>query len=83
MSQVGYLPADQKLKRGEIVLQYTKVLEQPDYTPIPFNKQVVSDFAQSSTAKLVFFPSFILLNNSCLFVVIRMVDFFVSPFTDR
>ena len=41
MSAVGHLPPDQKLKRGEVLLQYTKVLAQPDYTPIPFHKQQV------------------------------------------
>lgn len=41
MSSVGVLPPEQKLKRGEVLLQYTRVLAPPDYTPIPFNKQQV------------------------------------------
>lgn len=41
LSSVGTLPADSKLKRGEVLLQYTRVLQPPDYTPIPFNQQQV------------------------------------------
>jgi len=41
MSSVGVLPGDEKLKRGEVLLQYTRVLAPPDYSPIPFNKQQV------------------------------------------
>ena len=41
MSSVGHLPPDQKLKRGEVLLQYTRVLQPPDYTPIPLNQQQV------------------------------------------
>ena len=41
MSSVGVLPHDEKLKRGEVLLQYTRVLAPPDYLPIPFNKQQV------------------------------------------
>jgi len=35
------LPPEERLKRGEVLLQYTRVLAPPEYAAIPFHKQQV------------------------------------------